>query len=228
MNKAAPKDTGGMHGMFGVHDGMQIRLLEALNLAEGLVKDAEGQIVEVVVNPLDQGYTEDDKQVYLRHLPLGFWVKMDKFKGSPCKAILEDHDDTLTSDVTESLVFIEARTSETFTFRDCKVQRTGFPFSHGRVITTTACQGRTMRDGVILDCGRHESGAGKKEDDDWWLDLYVMLSRATRIDDLLLMRAPPVEFLLHGPPRGLQTQLKKFAQRTEESRSPRVFCLCFA
>ena len=41
-----------------------------------------------------------------------------------------------------------------------------------------------MRDGVIIDCGRQEGGAHPKEDDDWWLDLYVMLSRATRLEDL--------------------------------------------
>ena len=61
--------------------------------------------------------------------------------------------------------------------------------------------------GVILDCGRHEVGNGRKDDDDWWLDLYVLLSRATRSEDLLLTRAPPVDFLLRGPPAGLHKQL---------------------
>ena len=75
-----------------------------------------------------------------------------------------------------------------------------------------------MRDGVILDCGRHESGPGKKDSDDWWLDLYVMLSRATRSQDLLLMRAPPADFLLRGPPVGLRQQLQMFAKRTESCR----------
>ena len=32
MNKANPKDTGGMHGMLAVHLGMRIRLLEPLDL----------------------------------------------------------------------------------------------------------------------------------------------------------------------------------------------------
>ena len=75
-----------------------------------------------------------------------------------------------------------------------------------------------MRKGVILDCGRHESGNSRKEDDDWWVDLYVMLSRATRIQDLLLLRAPGSEFLLRGPPSGLQQQLRRFAARTQTCR----------
>ena len=62
------------------------------------------------------------------------------------------------------------------------------------------------------------SGQGKKDDDDWWLILYVMLSRATRIQDLLLIRAPPCEFLLHGPPASLQTALVQFARRTDAGR----------
>merc|ERR1711953_881654 len=84
--------------------------------------------------------------------------------------------------------------------------------------TSTACQGRTMRDGVIIDCGRQEGGAHPKEDDDWWLDLFVMLSRATRLEDLLLMFAPVLSFFAKGPPKTLRTQLAKFASRTNACR----------
>ena len=75
-----------------------------------------------------------------------------------------------------------------------------------------------MRDGVIIDCGRQEGGAHPKEADDWWLDLYVMLSRATRLDDLLLMRAPDLALFAKGPPKTLRTQLAKFASRTNACR----------
>ena len=66
-------------------------------------------------------------------------------------------------------LFFEPQTSATFDFRKHKVTRTGFTISHGRVVTSTACQGRTMRQGVIID-------AGCKEEDDLdslWLHLYV-------------------------------------------------------
>ena len=75
-----------------------------------------------------------------------------------------------------------------------------------------------MRDGVIIDCGRQEGGSHPKEDDDWWLDLYVMLSRATRLEDLLLMRALDLSFFAKGPPKSLLTQLAKFARRTKTCR----------
>ena len=75
-----------------------------------------------------------------------------------------------------------------------------------------------MHDGVVIDCGRHEGGAHPKEDDDWWLDLYVMMSRATRLEDILLTRAPPVSFLLRGPPKMLKEMLASFAARTHACR----------
>ena len=76
-----------------------------------------------------------------------------------------------------------------------------------------------MHDGVIIDCGRQDGGSHPKEDDDWWLDMYVMLSRATRLDDLLLLRAPELKFFPKGPPKTLGTQLAKFASRTETCRT---------
>ena len=174
MCTAAPKNTGGMHGMLPVHQGMRIRFLEALDLEHGLVKDAEGDIVDIVINPLEQARVDEALQccaerIYLHHLPLGFWVKMEKYAESPFTNFLKQCDDTLGLEQTKSLVFVEPRTSEPFVFRQYKVTRTGFPLSHGRVVTTTACQGRTMTQGVILDCGRHESGRGKKDDEDWWI-----------------------------------------------------------
>ena len=75
-----------------------------------------------------------------------------------------------------------------------------------------------MRAGVLIDCGRHESGTTEKDDGDWWLDIYVMLSRATRLTDLLLLRRPPVSFLLQGPPKDLQKRLNAFTRRASLCR----------
>ena len=77
----------------------------------------------------------------------------------------------------------------------------------------TGCQRRTVHAVVIGDCGRLESGPNPTRGDDWRLDLYVMLARATRVEDQLLMRAPPSS-LLWGLPRSLRTQLDKLAART--------------
>ena len=54
MNVTNPKGTGGLHGMLPVHVGMHIRLLAPLDLSQGLVKDAEGEVVQIVPHPADQ------------------------------------------------------------------------------------------------------------------------------------------------------------------------------
>jgi hypothetical protein len=223
MNVANPKDSGGMHGMLPLHIGMRIRLLDALDKKKTLVKDAEGEIVRIEPHAQDLESVTDALAsgagtVYLTKVPKGIWVRMERYAGAPFTKLLQATCGTLLPEDTRNLVFIEPRTSDPFTFREYTVTRTGFPISHARAITSTACQGRTMRDGVIIDCGRHEGGAHKKEDDDWWLDLYVMLSRATRLEDLLLLRAPDIEFFAKGPPKTLKQQLAKFARRTEDCR----------
>ena len=57
------------------------------------------------------------------------------------------------------------------------------------------------------------------KDDDWWLHLYVMMSRATRLDDLLLLRAPDVEFLTHGPPKVFKDKLAQFDRRVKSCKA---------
>ena len=57
------------------------------------------------------------------------------------------------------------------------------------------------------------------DDDDWWLHLYVMMSRATRLDDLLLLRAPSVEFLTHGPPKAFRDKLAQFDRRVRSCKT---------
>ena len=113
------------------------------------------------------------RPAYLRHLPYGVWARMDKYTAAPFCDDLHAHDGSLAQEVTERLVFIEPQTSTAFDFRKHKVTRTGFPISHGRVLTSTACQGRTMPFGVIID-------AGSKDEDDrdnLWLYADTQLSR---------------------------------------------------
>ncbi len=103
-----------------------------------------------------------------------------------------------------------------FKWREYKVKRTGFPCTHGRVRTSTACQGKTLTAGILIDAARREGGAHPMDDDTWWLHLYVLLSRATTLRDLLVIRAPPAAFLLRGPPAALRQRLEIFAQRCED------------
>ena len=56
-------------------------------------------------------------------------------------------------------------------------------------------------------------------DDIWWFHLYVLFSRATRVDDLLLLRPPPKELLEKGPPQSIMTALQQFEAKRVASEA---------
>ena len=83
--------------------------------------------------------------------------------------------------------------------------------AHANYLTVTASQGRTLRTGVTIDCARNEpDGMRGTSDDEWWLNLYVMFSRVTKMDDMLLLRPPPRELLERGPPASVRDALRRF------------------
>ena len=71
-----------------------------------------------------------------------------------------------------------------------------------------------MPQGVIVDAGCKDPS----DMDNLWLHLYVMLSRATTSENLLVIRDPGVEFLSRGPPADLATRLRNFEHRTQTIR----------
>ena len=54
-------------------------------------------------------------------------------------------------------------------------------------------------------------------DETWWFHLYVMLSRATRMEDLLLLRPPPKDLLERGPPAAILRALQRFIHLERDS-----------
>ncbi len=77
--------------------------------------------------PLDQDYVDaamasGAEMIYLKHLPLGVWVKMDKYENCPSMEFLDGEQ----SPAMRHLVFIEPQSSDVFMFRDYRVKRTGF------------------------------------------------------------------------------------------------------
>jgi len=106
------------------------------------------------------------------------------------------------------------------------VKRDGFPLTHAAFHTSTSVQGHTLRTGVTIDCARIEpSGMQGLQDHTWWFHLYVMFSRATRMEDMLLLRPPPRELLERGPPRHILKALCQFEQ-LETTSTEAAMALC--
>jgi len=229
MNHFNPGETGGMHGMLPVHIGMRVRLTETLCKDTGLVKNAEGVVVRIEVDPQDEERMLEafadpaaNPSVYLTRVPLGIWLKMDKYDESPFVDLMTSAAHMASADV-EPLVFLGPTTTLfAFRWREYKVVRSGFAITHGSVRTSTACQGKTFEEGVVIDCARRETGQHPTSNDDWWLHLYVMLSRATSLRDVVLLRAPEASFLLRGPPPALRQRLEMFRQRVDRCHKEAV------
>ena len=126
-----------MHGMLPLHLGMRVRLLEHLALPHGLVKDAEGEVVQVVINPRDErevlAAAAEHRPAYLKYLPHGVWLRMAKYSSGPVGAALAELSCAIPTSCAGQLVFVEAVTSAAFDFRGHKVTRTSLPLSHAMV-----------------------------------------------------------------------------------------------
>ena len=72
---------------------------------------------------------------------------MDKYSDAPFRDKLAEPAGGIDAEDAAALVFIAPQTSTIFEFRWHKVTRTALPISHGKVLTPTACQGRTMKEG---------------------------------------------------------------------------------
>ena len=83
-----------------------------------------------------------------------------------------------------------------------EVIRWQFPLLHGMLRNAYSAQGLTLDGGVLVDLRR----AGGLEDDDWWLAIYIMLTRARKLENLILLgMTDQVEDLLRrGPPAYLR------------------------
>ena len=229
-----PHRTGKLQGMLLVHENMVVRLADVLAPQLGLVKDKLAVVVKVDLHHADQQRLANLEPGYRQFFPefmaKGIWVKLLKGKSSPMEDALlqqwqEEFEDAETHAAdAKTLFFVELVHAE---FKiDLKIGdenekieviRWQFPLVHGMLRTAYSAQGLTLDGGVVLDLRR----AGGLEDSDWWLAIYVMLTRARKLESLLLLGfTDQVEELLRkGPPtylRDLTDKLEAKAASTLE------------
>ena len=105
------------------------------------------------------------------------------------------------------------------------VKRSGFILTHVFYVIATVAQGQTIDKGVIIDCARMPpQGHAGMSNDTWWFNLYVMLSRATKMEHMLLIRPPSRELLERGPPAAVSSALEIFEMREQQSMAEAKVC----
>ena len=199
---------------------MRVRFTGKFNAAYGLVQEQRATIVDFVFHEDDARRYRESKPGELfrpKRMPTGIWLQVDDFVDSPSWSSLRElvPDEKVARGLycmplMES-VFAWETSSEKHT-----VKRFGFMFTHAHYLTSTASQGQTIRAAVTIDCARSEpQGARGKSDDEWWLNLYVMFSRVTQMEDMLLLRPPPRHLLERGPPASVKRALRRFEDAEE-------------
>ena len=202
-----------------VHENMIVRLSDVLAPHLGLVKDKMAMVVKVDLHHEDQERLRHREAGFCHFVPeymaKGIWVKLLKGKSSPMEdALVETWEGQFENvadhtDDAKTLFFVELMHAD---FKiDLKIGeenekieviRWQFPLLHGMLRTAYSAQGLTLDGGVLVDLRR----AGGLEDDDWWLAIYVMLTRARKLENLILLgMTDQVEDLLRrGPPAYLR------------------------
>ena len=109
--------------------------------------------------------------------------------------------------VTERLVFVPAVTrtfSRMIAGKKWTIRRRQIPLTSAMDRTIQSSQGKTFRGALIGDMGNMNN-----DRDSFWSAMYVLLSRVTRMDDLLVLRCPPKSFFDDGPPAYLKHFLEQ-------------------
>ena len=215
LNQPNPHRTGLMHGIFPCYAGMQIRLLARLDAEQGLVQDTVATIMDFELHAADRDryLTASPGDIFVpEYLPSGLWVSVKGYSGcaefDDMMQLCREHTNTehAAQTLAKSFWFLPAE-EVVVPYNKVEVRRCGFRITHAQFLTSTASQGLTLRDGTIIDCARQP----EMDDDNWWLHLYVMLSRVTCLEHLLLMRPPPRELLERGPPAAIKASMIEFA-----------------
>ena len=223
LNQPNPYNTGMIHGILPCFVGMEIRLLARLDVEQGLVQDTQATIMDFEFHDADRARylkTEPGEMFVPAYLPSGLWVSVKDYQGCPgwqdllpfCQKHVTRGDEA--EKLARSFYFLKAE-EVVWKYSKAEVRRCGFRVTHAQCLTSTASQGLTLRSGTVVDCAREAN----KDDDDWWLHLYVMFSRVTSLSDLLLLRPPPRELLERGPPAAVAERLKELQERATVCRT---------
>ena len=191
------------------------------------MQETEGTVVLVVPDPAEDQNVEQSN-VMLRYCPQGAWVAFEDCKPLPLAGKLASKVDpsarealwalrqmettggarpgTNVTAVSERLVFVPAVT-RSFTRHlsgtNWQIRRRQLPLTSALDRTIQSSQGKTFRAGIVGDMGNANCERGA-----FWSALYVLLSRATQMEDLLLFRCPPKSFFDEGPPQYLKEFLR--------------------
>ena len=228
MNK-----MGKLVGSLPLFVGCRVRFTHRICRAHNIVQDAAGVIVDIEFHPLENreeigNMSRNEEGVMcmaLQYMPLAVYVAIDDhiprihedgtcmpgtdFENGRERGILAVEPLRVATDA------ISIRTSATHPTNKIHFTRIQIPLVPEAIRTTYSVQGVTA-DKLIVDCTRPSWLKGRIDaDHEYWMHLYVMLSRARRMQDMLVINPPSQEELLVGPPPSVLAEIQRLRELDE-------------
>ncbi|MCP4743548.1 MAG: hypothetical protein GY871_15185, partial [Actinomycetales bacterium] len=211
--------TGKLLGFCPLYKGMRVRLTAKLSAKHGLVHDAAGTVKDVILHERDhktdtawQDPQHEARQAgyaVLKALPLAVLVEFDDSEEDvgygKGVAVVEPH-----------VSYWKYRTHENLTGKrkpaEVSMARRQIPLAPEAVRTVQTAQGMSM-DAAMIFMGK----PGNMDMDDYWMHLYVMISRVRRSEGLLAFDVPALKVFERGPPPWVGEGIARLEERARES-----------
>ena len=197
-------------GMVALYVGMRVRLSATVKKVPLLVREVTGVVVNIHFYQREpQHLTGSHDPIVLKYLPAGVYVRLDD---------AEMQNIQLLPDAPKGIICIPPVTAK-WNFRKqnqsrgvgVEMERKQIPLAPAPINTHYGLQGQTAR----KDMTAWLTEPSEMSQGDYFLALYVMLSRPTKLDDLLTIDLPDrsvfEEGLLHLPV--LAARMKYFEQK---------------
>ena len=196
-------NTGKLLGMCPLFVGMRVRLNAKLSAKHGVVHDAVGTVVDIKFHEKEDLSWQQEPDhparkaghVVLRYLPKAVLVKFDHladqdvgFEGRPGVVAVEPHGNSWKYKTHD-------RWSGDHKLVEVPMRRYQIPLAPEKVRTVQTAQGLTM-DAAAIFLGRPRN----MSEDDYWMHLYVMLSRVRMSENIMAYELPPMNVFTRGPP----------------------------
>ena len=216
--------TGKLLGLLPLFEGMRLRLTQRVSRAQNLVQDASGILRGVEFHEKeDTTWLEDSTHpawergyVVLEYMPRALFIAMDDHVPNPKRkdeaGRLSPFAGTRLAEGLETGVMIlTPATMDTEPLRigndgrKVVLSRTQMGVTVEPVRTVQAAQGMSV-EYLEADCIRP---SWMVSDDDYWVHLYVIFSRARRMDRMLIRNPPDKAFLERGPSKKVLRELRR-------------------
>jgi hypothetical protein len=212
--------TGNRLGMLPVFVGMRVRLTAKLSAKRRIMQDSVGTVVGVEFHPdefrcHDAWNMDAQHEVYergyvrLRYMPQCVYVRFDGYEedfgfGAGVVNVLPS---------SSNWEFHTHDNNEARSRRVVAMSRVQVPLAPEKVRTVQTAQGMSM-DAAIIMLNRQ----GNMSNEDWWLHVYVMLSRVRTIDQMFLFGLPEKSFFRSGPPGWIAEGLRHLEAMATRNR----------